>query len=85
VLQNVAWSQIRQERLLRFFVLEHPLQMFIAIGIAHIALTTARRIQHERRRYGWTAILLALAMLLILTAIPWPGFYYGRPLLRMPW
>jgi hypothetical protein len=85
VLQNLPWAQIMQDRLLRFFTLEHPLQMFVAIGFAHAALSTARRIQNERRRYRWTAILLIVAMLLILTAIPWPGLYYGRPWLRLPW
>lgn len=82
--QNLEWAQMMQDRLLRFFVLEHPLQMFIAIGVAHIALSTARRLKNERRRYAWTTSLLIVALLLILAAIPWPGFYYARPLFRLP-
>jgi hypothetical protein len=85
VIQNIPWAQVMQNRLLRFFTLEHPVQMLIAIGLAHAALSTARRAKNERRRLAWTALLLILAMLLILTAIPWPGFYYGRPWLRLPW
>lgn len=83
-LQNIPWTQIMQERLLRFFALEHPLQMLIAVVLANIALATARRVPPERR-LRWTAILLLLTMLLIVSAIPWPGFYYGRPWLRLPW
>lgn len=58
-----------KDRLLRFFTLEHPVQMFIAIGLAHMALTTARRVKNERRRFAWTSSLMILAMILILTAI----------------
>lgn len=82
VLETTPWAQIMKNRVLRFFVLEHPVQMFIAIGLAHLALSTARRIQLEKRRYRWTALLLILSMLLILTAIPWPGLDHGRPWLR---
>ncbi|MCE7987025.1 MAG: hypothetical protein DYG89_38115 [Caldilinea sp. CFX5] len=84
-LQNIPWAQIMQERLLRFFTLEHPLQMIIAVVLANITLSMAKRIPQEQRRLRWTAILLLLTMLLIVLAIPWPGFYYGRPWLRLPW
>lgn len=82
---QIGWASIMKERLLRFFTLEHPLQMLIAIVLAHSALALAQRINAEARRWRWTAILLIVTMLLILLAIPWPGFYYGRPWLRLPW
>lgn len=82
--QNIGWAAIMKERLLRFFTLEHPLQMLMAVVLANITLAIARR-ANERRRYRWTAILLLVTMLLIVSAIPWPGFYYGRPWLRFPW
>jgi hypothetical protein len=84
VIANIPWAQIMKNRVLRFFALEHPLQMFIAIGFAHLALTTARRLKYERRRFAWTTTLMLMAMLLILTAIPWPGLYYARPWMRLP-
>lgn len=82
VLETTPWVQIMKSRVLRFFVLEHPVQMFLAIGLAHIALSTARRISLESRRYRFTALLLILAMVLILIAIPWPGLDQGRPWVR---
>ncbi|HMN30965.1 MAG TPA: hypothetical protein PKE45_22610 [Caldilineaceae bacterium] len=85
VLHTIPWPQLIKDRLLRFFALEHPLQMLIAIALAHAALVTARRAKNERRRLAWTALLLTLAMVLILSAIPWPVFYYGRPWLRLAW
>jgi len=84
-LQNIGWAQIMKERLLRFFTLEHPLQMIIAVVLANGALTLAQRSQAASRPLRWTALLLIVTMLLILLAIPWPGFYYGRPWLRFPW
>lgn len=84
-IQNIAWAVIIKERLLRFFTLEHPLQMIIAIILANITFAIARRLSNEQRRYRRTALLLVVTMLLILLAIPWPGFYYGRPWLRLPW
>jgi len=84
LIQTIPWAQIMQQSLLRFFTLEHPVQMLIAIALAHGALATARHLKNERRRFGWTATLLILAMLLILAAIPWPGLVYGRPWLRWP-
>lgn len=84
VIANIPWTQIMKDRLLRFFTLEHPVQMFIAIGLAHMALTTARRVKNERRRFAWTSSLMIVAMILILTAIPWPGSFNARPWIRLP-
>ncbi len=84
LLQNMAWAQIMKDRLLRFFTLEHPTTMLIAIVVANIAAATARRVERERERFAWTAILLILALVLILGTIPWPGSSYARPWLRWP-
>lgn len=66
---------------LRFWALEHPLQMIVGV-----ALITAAHSRAKKRKGMWTAhrtsgILLLVATLLILAAIPWP-FYgeIGRPL-----
>lgn len=83
-LNNVGMATIMKNRILRFFTLEHPLQMFIAIGISHMANTITRRMSVDRRRFVVGTILLSLAMLLILAAIPWPFLSHGRPWLRLP-
>lgn len=82
--QNVAWAQIMANRLYRFFLLEHPSTMLIAIVIANIALSVALRVQRERTRFALVSILLMVSMLLILSAIPWPAGSYARPMLRLP-
>ncbi len=65
----------------RFFTLEHPLQMFIAVGIADAGYTLSRRATADRSRFRRAAIGYTLAILLILAAIPWPSLPHGRPLL----
>ena len=83
-LSNTAWAAIMKIRILRFFTLEHPLQMFIAIGISHMANMITRRMSDDRRRFVIGTLLLGLTMLLILAAIPWPFLSHGRPWLRLP-
>lgn len=83
-LSNAGMATIMKNRMLRFFTLEHPLQMFIAIGISHMANMITRRMSLDRRRFVTGTLLLSLAMLLILAAIPWPFLSHGRPWLRLP-
>jgi hypothetical protein len=72
------FSTAMQVRELRFFGLEHPLQMMIALGLAHMGWTRARKAPDSRRKFRWAVICFTLATLLILTAVPW-----WRPLFRV--
>jgi hypothetical protein len=65
-------------RELRFFGLEHPLQMTIALGLAHLGWARARKSVETRKKFRWAVICYTLAALAILIAIPW-----WRPLLRL--
>lgn len=58
-------------RELRFFGLEHPLQMLIAIGLIHLGWARSRKAPLSRSKFRWTAGTFTLATLLILSAIPW--------------
>ena len=71
-------------RLLRFFTLEHPLLMLIALGLAHIGYARARRAALPDR-HRKAAPYYTLALILILAAIPWPFLSYGRPLVPTAW
>lgn len=66
-------------RELRFFGLEHPLQMIIALGLAHLGWTRTRKAPTSRLKFRWAAGTFTAATLLILLAIPW-----WRPLVRLP-
>lgn len=84
VLQTVEFAAIMKQRVLRFFVLEHPLQMVIAVACAYTLGFLLPGIQSDQRRFAIGALLLGIALLLILTAVPWPFLSQGRPLVRWP-
>jgi hypothetical protein len=70
-------------RLLRFFTLEHPLLMILAIVFAHVGRARVKRAPGDADRHRRAARFYGLALLLILVAIPWPFLSYGRPLLGL--
>jgi len=71
-----AAMEIRE---LRFFGIEHPLQMVIAIGLVHLGSARSRKARAPLAQHRWAVLCYTLAALAILTAIPW-----WRPLLRIP-
>jgi hypothetical protein len=56
---------------LRFFGLEHPLQMIIALTFVHLGSARARKAYPSARQFRWAVICFTIAALLILIAIPW--------------
>ena len=71
-----------RQPLLRFFGLEHPLGMLIAVALVHIGRSRSKKAaggpQRHKRVWTWT-LAAALAMA---ASIPWPFMHSGRPLLR---
>ncbi|BAC88784.1 hypothetical protein [Gloeobacter violaceus] len=72
-------GETMKNRELRLFALEHPLQMFVAIALAHLGSTRSRKAKTSAGSWLWSVVCYTSAALLILTAIPW-----SRPLLRLP-
>src|SRR5262245_53741530 len=64
---------------LRFFGLEHPVQMIIALALAHLGRARSRKAVVMAVKYRWAALCFSAATLLVILAIPW-----GRPLFRIP-
>jgi hypothetical protein len=59
----------------RFFALEHPITMLLAVALAHIAVARTRKATTDVNRYRSAAILVTLSLLLVLARMPW-----ARPL-----
>jgi hypothetical protein len=55
-----------------FFELIHPTLMFIAVLIASVGSALAKRKQTDRQKFYTMMTWFALAMIIILIAIPWP-------------
>jgi hypothetical protein len=77
----VAGAMLRPEmvagnRGLRFWIFEHPIAAIAAIVIAHIGFLKARKGGPLAHRDA--ALFYTLALLIVLAAIPWPLFSYGR-------
>ena len=67
---------------LRYFLVEHALLMAIAVTFMSIATGRIKRVAAERR-FRRTAVAVAVTLLLVGAAIPWPGLSAGRPLFRI--
>jgi len=63
----------------RFWLLEHPVAMIVALGLAHVGLSKARRADGPIALRHAT-LYFTLAFVIVLAAIPWPTFTYGRAL-----
>jgi succinate-acetate transporter protein len=59
--------ELMKNKFYRFYWIEHPLMMFIAISLITVARSKVKKANY--RAVGW---LLIVALLLILAAVPWP-------------
>lgn len=67
---------------LRFWAVEHPFGMLVAVALAHIGRVRIRRSASNARRHDLAAMFFTLALIALLASSPWPGLPGGRPLLR---
>ena len=65
---------------LRFFAIEHITMMLLALIAAHVTAVLAKKASSSRARQARVAWGVALTLLLMLSAIPWPWLAAGRPL-----
>jgi hypothetical protein len=80
-MRNSAW---------RFWAVEHPALMVLAVVFGHVGRVAARRNRvggasgpsNARGSGRGPLIWYALALLAILAATPWPFLSHGRPLFR---
>ncbi len=55
----------------RYFLVEHSVMMVLAIILAHIGRSRAKKAETDTGKYKQAAIFYSLALLIILAAIPW--------------
>ena len=67
---------------LRFFAVEHITGMIIAVALAHVGRAKTKKATDAAQRHRIALIFYALALVVIVLSIPWPGTPGGRPLLR---
>ena len=69
---------------LRYWLIEHPFGMLVAVVLAHVGRARIRKAADPRRKHRLALIFFGLALVAIVVAIPWPGMPTARPLVRIP-
>jgi len=74
--------QLMKDKFYRFYWIEHPLAMIIAIALVTAAYSLSKKQMADVRKFRRGFWLFLVALILILVAIPWPfRQVVGRPLL----
>lgn len=80
-LQN--FKEAVHDREIRFFGMEHSLMMVLAVTIITIGSVLAKRKTNDKEKFKTQAIWFTIALLVILSNIPWPfSPLVNRPYLR---
>ena len=61
----------------RFFTVEHLLIMLVAVVVAHIGSSRAKKAADDKGKFKQAAIFFTIAMILIFLGIPWPFMSTG--------
>ncbi len=79
---NMAKPGAMADKYSRFFGMEHPLMMIIALVLVHMAYSVAKRNMDSDRKFKRMFWFTLIALFLVLSRIPWPGeAVVGRPFL----
>jgi hypothetical protein len=70
-----------KDPVMRFFAVEHPFMMLLAVIVAQAGFSLSKRAGSDRAKFVRAAICYTISAVLILAAIPWPFLKAGRPLL----
>ncbi|MBS1919100.1 MAG: hypothetical protein JST17_02495 [Bacteroidetes bacterium] len=71
-LQNNSMKDIMQNATLRFFSIEHPIGMLIAIVMVHIGRIYSKKNLPDAVKHKRILLFFGLALLIILVSLPWP-------------
>ena len=78
------FSEAIHQREIRFFGMEHSLMMVLGVIVITIASMISKRQRTDRDKFRVLAIGYTLALLIILSSVPWPfSPLVSRPYLRL--
>lgn len=60
-----------KEKASRLYIIEHPLMMILAIVLVTIGYSRTKKLGSDSRKYGSIIIFYGLALLFMLSVIPW--------------
>jgi hypothetical protein len=65
-------SGFMKETILRFFAIEHPLMMLIAIALVTVGYSKSKKEVDSSKKFRKIVLFYTLALIITLIAIPWP-------------
>jgi len=71
--KNNGMAGVMQNSTARFFAVEHTIAMIIAIALITVARGIFRKNLTDGKKHRRCIVLYALALIIILAMIPWPG------------
>jgi Na+-driven multidrug efflux pump len=74
-------SQAMKTAALRFFVVEHPFGMLLAVALATVGSARIKRASEPAAKHKRALVFQGIALFLVFASIPWPFYPAGRPLL----
>jgi hypothetical protein len=66
----------------RFFAVEHPVGMIVAIALAHVGRVRIRKATDSESRHKRALVFFGLSLVVLLLSIPWPIGPGARSLFR---
>jgi hypothetical protein len=76
-------AAMMKDRILRFWGVEHMLNMIFAVAVLHLGRVLAKKAKDDVGFHKRIAISTLVCVVFIFTAIPWPWLEQGRPLFRL--
>ena len=76
------FSTAMQDRVARFWAVEHISTMLVAVILVHVGRVLARRVVTPDEKRTRLLLCFGIATLAMIAATPWPGMTNGRPLFR---
>lgn len=71
-IQHNGMKEVMKNSVLRFYAIEHPVGMLIAIAMVHIGRAQSKKNIPDSIKHKRTLLFFALALLIILVSLPWP-------------
>ena len=65
-------SGFMENKILRFYTVEHISLMLVAIALITIGYSKSKRAATDAKKFGAIAVFYLIGLVLILAAIPWP-------------
>lgn len=78
----VDMAAAMREAPIRFFAVEHPVGMIVAIALAHVGRVRVRKAADSESKHKQALIFFGLSLLVLLLSIPWPIGPGARSLFR---